>query len=133
SLLLLDYFFFSASPRPPPSSTLFPYTTLFRSLPGPVCPRGPRAPSVSGRRTGCRPAVLSRERDGLCSTILRRPPGSLNEHRRQWPRRENSLPARRGRFSTRQVTARGLVYHKARGLPPSERRGRDRQVNFAKS
>src|SRR5262249_60850648 len=34
------YFFFSSINRPPPRSTLFPYTTLFRSEPNP-------------RRTGC--------------------------------------------------------------------------------
>src|SRR2546430_5936102 len=33
--------------RPPPRSTLFPYTTLFRSP--------PRRPAPAGRRTGCAP------------------------------------------------------------------------------
>src|SRR3712207_7253189 len=44
--------------RRPPRSTLFPYTTLFRSLRGPGSParatiRGDRAYRRSGRRAGC--------------------------------------------------------------------------------
>src|SRR5438552_5571623 len=61
--------------RPPPSSTLFPYTTLFRSVPaaGPARPRrrlaarvGPRgAPGDESRRRGLGPA--GRARGGLRS------------------------------------------------------------------
>src|SRR5574340_1662653 len=36
SLMLLCFFFFFLMIRRPPRSTLFPYTTLFRSGPGPI-------------------------------------------------------------------------------------------------
>src|SRR5690349_23698625 len=59
--------------RPPPTSTLFPYTTLFRSqpLPGPchAAPRGSRYPARCDPRRECRQkppalpdAVLDRKR-----------------------------------------------------------------------
>src|SRR5439155_27051455 len=32
SSFVIFFLFFSSNPRPPPTSTLFPYTTLFRSL-----------------------------------------------------------------------------------------------------
>src|SRR5438477_4226793 len=40
---MLCSFFFFLLVRRPPRSTLFPYTTLFRSQ---VCPRQPRAPKI---------------------------------------------------------------------------------------
>src|SRR2546422_9125836 len=43
--LLLVFFFFFLMIRRPPRSTLFPYTTLFRS---PRLPRAPRGPGVGG-------------------------------------------------------------------------------------
>src|SRR5437660_8738239 len=42
-------FFFFLMIRRPPRSTLFPYTTLFRSLPGPGVGRTDRAPAGAGR------------------------------------------------------------------------------------
>src|SRR5690606_39410158 len=48
----------SSALRPPPSSTLFPYTTLFRSYPpGRPCPRACRGRRASSRRSAgaCRP------------------------------------------------------------------------------
>src|SRR2546426_4408073 len=44
SLLLLHFFFFFLMIRRPPRSTLFPYTTLFRSLLQGAQKRGPRRP-----------------------------------------------------------------------------------------
>src|SRR5207249_9646062 len=40
--------FFSSTRRPPPTSTLFPYTTLFRSCPS-ACPRSGRPGHARGR------------------------------------------------------------------------------------
>src|SRR5437764_10734996 len=51
------YFFFFLMIRPPPRSTLFPYTTLFRS-PMPPIARGNR---VSWRSAGSRPRSRSEE------------------------------------------------------------------------
>src|SRR5207248_11294696 len=50
-------FFFFLLPRRPPRSTLFPYTTLFRSRPH---DRRPLAPGDSGPRRRIRHALLSR-------------------------------------------------------------------------
>src|SRR5207253_11423067 len=41
----LSFSFFSSSLPPPPTSTLFPYTTLFRSLPGETVDATVRFPS----------------------------------------------------------------------------------------
>src|SRR5205807_10019385 len=53
SIHLSLLFFFSNTP-PPPRSTLFPYTTLFRSREGRGGPPGcePRSPGVRGRARG---------------------------------------------------------------------------------
>src|SRR5438270_12283225 len=48
--LIRFFFFFFLMIRRPPRSTLFPYTTLFRSLPPPPG-RLPRPASLSRRRT----------------------------------------------------------------------------------
>src|SRR5258707_3404336 len=67
-------FFFFLMIRRPPRSTLFPYTTLFRSArSAPCCTRGDRAPAL--------PGLAPRER-----------PGSA---------RRKGLPPRRDRKSTR--------------------------------
>src|SRR2546429_5783446 len=53
TLLLLFFYFFFLMIRRPPRSTLFPYTTLFRSLLGRHAQRGDREPSqVHGARRG---------------------------------------------------------------------------------
>src|SRR5438132_6916255 len=44
-----SFFFFFLLIRPPPRSTLFPYTTLFRSPPARRCDRGPRSGSAQHR------------------------------------------------------------------------------------
>src|SRR6266511_5946081 len=57
-------FFFFLMIRRPPRSTLFPYTTLFRS---------PRAPADRGRRGGCarRPARRDRKSTRLNSSHVK--------------------------------------------------------------
>src|SRR2546429_1500778 len=55
TLLLLFFYFFFLMIRRPPRSTLFPYTTLFRSLLCRHAQRGDREPSqVHGARRGRR-------------------------------------------------------------------------------
>src|SRR3712207_7973682 len=56
TLGLIDYIFFFLMIRRPPRSTLFPYTTLFRS------PRTSRARRTRRRRPACSPACRSRLR-----------------------------------------------------------------------
>src|SRR5688500_20123660 len=66
-VLLLIMFFFFFIFRPTPSSTLFPYTTLFRSdRPRPVPPPGRAPPSSSSRW----PAGTDRKSTRLYSSHL---------------------------------------------------------------
>src|SRR6266487_5374672 len=53
SFFILLFFFFFLMIRRPPRSTLFPYTTLFRSLAGPAAPRG-----QAGRDLAAVPALV---------------------------------------------------------------------------
>src|SRR5207248_9126197 len=65
-LALLDsrYSFFFSLIRRPPSSTLFPYTTLFRSSRRPSAPRSSAATSSARRATpASRPATISRSEE----------------------------------------------------------------------
>src|SRR5215213_11492888 len=56
------FFFFFLMIRRPPRSTLFPYTTLFRSRPGPVARRRPARPRCTPRpRRGAHAAPRSEE------------------------------------------------------------------------
>src|SRR5229473_7321518 len=57
--ILAVLFFFFLMIRRPPRSTLFPYTTLFRSPPRTPCHRGPR-PAPAGHRTGFRASPACR-------------------------------------------------------------------------
>src|SRR6476620_12303540 len=50
SLLFFSFFFFFLMIRRPPRSTLFPYTTLFRSAPPSTCARHRHRSTWSGRR-----------------------------------------------------------------------------------
>src|SRR3712207_8441599 len=68
SFLILYFFFLMI--RRPPRSTLFPYTTLFRSSPGAGAPRPPR-PTSSARGRCCAPAA-----DGSGSTASPRRSGA---------------------------------------------------------
>src|SRR6266536_4960276 len=56
--LKLCHFVFFLMIRRPPRSTLFPYTTLFRSRP---VPAGGRTPSGAGRDGPCRASARSEE------------------------------------------------------------------------
>src|SRR5260370_20108312 len=71
--MYLCYIFFFLMIRRPPRSTLFPYTTLFRSLPGGHHRRDPRRAHrrrvVPGRGPDARPAVL--HADGARHRALR--------------------------------------------------------------
>src|SRR5438874_10215558 len=81
-LLFSAFFFFFLLLRLPPSPTLFPYTTLFRS--GPHCPcrlpgrskgppyRGPPAapPSRSSERSEEHTSELQSRRDLVCRLLL---------------------------------------------------------------
>src|SRR5688572_32284840 len=51
---------FSSMIRRPPTSTLFPYTTLFRSHASQSSPAQPRGPGARRRRGPCRPVVVRR-------------------------------------------------------------------------
>src|SRR6266498_2846969 len=105
----LFFFFFFLMIRRPPRSTLFPYTTLFRSrLPAWSVLRHP-----GGRRAGDQPA----DRAGLAApAAVPAPPEGAGGHRRQ--------PAGRGRPGRPVARAgRGAVVHHRRALRARARRG----------
>src|SRR5207237_1499425 len=76
--------------RRPPRSTLFPYTTLFRSRSG----RGPRGPGGSGRppRCRCRPCRRTRSEEHtselqshlnlVCRLLLEKKKNKINIYKR---------------------------------------------------
>src|SRR5436305_10902593 len=64
--------------RPPPRSTLFPYTTLFRSHPSPL---GALGELLVQRRLGTRSRI--------CFALLRQPLGQLAQLRLRVPRRRS--------------------------------------------
>src|SRR5258705_3445851 len=69
-LSLFDIFFFFLMIRRPPRSTLFPYTTLFRSRRGGSrCRCGPRTP---GSRYGAAPRRISRSAPAHRRTLDRK-------------------------------------------------------------
>src|SRR6266496_4761088 len=79
SALILFFFFFFLMIRRPPRSTLFPYTTLFRSSVrgrsrwhGPVRPpgRGSRRSHPPGRRSEEHTSELQSRRDLVCRLLL---------------------------------------------------------------
>src|SRR5690606_41096660 len=88
-------------PRPPPTSTLFPYTTLFRSTRGPWAVRNPAVrfwTSSSGRRSrrwgvaaAAAVAVPAPGRGGTCWARLtdRHLPPRSEEHTSELQSREN--------------------------------------------
>src|SRR3712207_8311495 len=62
--------------RPPPRSTLFPYTTLFRSLPGrrratPPVPSQPWSSRLLARREHAPPRDAEGERERRLAVVLR--------------------------------------------------------------
>src|SRR5271157_5835566 len=98
--LLLFFFFFFLMIRRPPRSTLFPYTTLFRSpTPQSRAPWPHRRPPArrKSRRTAVGPAAIEV-----------RPPSALRLHP---PLRSLRAPCRR------QCPARGLYSDHLRGRP----------------
>src|SRR5258707_3926817 len=54
--------------RRPPRSTLFPYTTLFRSRPAPRCPSPPRRCARSPCRRAASPAAGTAPLGAACSS-----------------------------------------------------------------
>src|SRR2546422_6473034 len=81
-------FFFFLMIRRPPRSTLFPYTTLFRSRPRARAPRdGPRPRSSRGGSRAPCPSFL----------------------RRQWRSLERAPPGRQDRKSTRLNSSHGYI------------------------
>src|ERR1022692_3799669 len=64
----LFFFFFFLMIRRPPRSTLFPYTTLFRSRWG-RCSRGSRLPCVCG--SACRSEEHTSELQSPCNLVCR--------------------------------------------------------------
>src|SRR5690349_24838374 len=75
--LFFSLFFFFLMIRRPPRSTLFPYTTLFRSSPGPTASSAPTAaneschpgsPAVSGLSSNVTPAARDRKSTRLNSS-----------------------------------------------------------------
>src|SRR6266480_5009243 len=121
SVFIFHFFFFFLMIRRPPRSTLFPYTTLFRS------PRSPRPP---GSRNRSSPSRRSRRAGGAASNprgfrlrrARRRPPprGSSRHSLRMRPAsggRREAPESGRDRFfrrATQEVEAPVVVV----GLPP---------------
>src|SRR6266705_4119693 len=71
-LLLFLIFFFFLMIRRPPRSTLFPYTTLFRSpaAGGPARRRGRRTPARGGGRSEEHTSELQSPYDLVCRLLL---------------------------------------------------------------
>src|SRR6266496_5682139 len=76
TLLLLPFFFFLMIRRPP-RSTLFPYTTLFRSRPPRKTPRSPVSPPVWGPRSEEHTSELQSRRDLVCRLLLEKKKNKL--------------------------------------------------------
>src|SRR6266576_3343491 len=112
--MLIFTFFFFLMIRRPPRSTLFPYTTLFRSAPAQNAAAVPGAPDPARgyrrRRSEEHTSELQSRRDLVCRLLLekkkqQREPTLRN--RRYEPRRADPRPARLR--SGRGDTGRGLV------------------------
>src|SRR5215217_4088965 len=95
ALACFFFFFFFLMIRRPPRSTLFPYTTLFRSR-----PRAAGAPLARRRPQGLAPPPLARRRERLLTLLRVRfaPP-----RRARHPLRPAGRPRRRHR---RRLSAR---------------------------
>src|SRR5437762_13105772 len=81
-LALTSTYFFSSLSPPPPRSTLFPYTTLFRSKRGQGSApsvRGRRGPAVAAEPILCRP-FRGRRRGGGARVPDRRQADRSEEH-----------------------------------------------------
>src|SRR6266496_4620039 len=99
-LCFISFFFFLMIRRPP-RSTLFPYTTLFRSCRRRRCPRvlAPRWPAASGPRSEEHTSELQSRRDIVCRLLLekkknhitRRPSICKNSYRPYRLRQKNTF------------------------------------------
>src|SRR2546430_13781137 len=96
---LLYFFFFFLMIRRPPRSTLFPYTTLFRSQ-----QRQGRAVHQRGPRARPRSAAARRERVGVQVHRGRRGPGPVRAGRDQERRRERDRKSTRLNSSHSQIS-----------------------------
>src|SRR5215211_9068588 len=82
----LFLFFFFLMIRRPPRSTLFPYTTLFRSGAGPAVPRPcgrRRAPGTAGTRSEEHTSELQSHSDLVCRLLLEKKKKTLTLIRNQ--------------------------------------------------
>src|SRR5215203_7205773 len=103
-LISLFFFFFFLMIRRPPRSTLFPYTTLFRSLRHPPQRQHPRLPRARGnRRRGAPRGVLR-------GAAPQRPPAPAG----------GILPRRRGPVDPRPPRRAQRRLRPAAPLPPLE-------------
>src|SRR6266542_1267383 len=106
SLILFTFFFFFLMIRRPPRSTLFPYTTLFRSLARGAACRAARPPAGGCARGRPGRSARSGRRGWAGDASLRRPP-------RQGPRRAPPPPAR-----ARPAALPDRRCRRPRGTPP---------------
>src|SRR2546430_17698328 len=77
SLEHLYFFFFFLMIRRPPRSTLFPYTTLFRS-----CPRAGTSWLAQPKPPGEQPTVRTKGSGAAAPPASQRPPGGVPEDRK---------------------------------------------------
>src|SRR3546814_18916039 len=85
-------------PSTTPTDTLFPYTTLFRSLPPHFHPVQPRLPAAEIRGTRCNDAVAiaaeSKRDDGAGARVGVCVESVVGRHRRERPRNDQPVPPR---------------------------------------
>src|SRR5690242_21930069 len=87
-LFCFFFFFFFLMIRRPPRSTLFPYTTLFRSVAGPSPPSAPSPTSCSSRPTATASCWRSEEHTSelqshvnlVCRLLLEKKKNNLSNH-----------------------------------------------------
>src|SRR6266853_3551070 len=91
------FFFFFLMIRRPPRSTLFPYTTLFRS-----CPPRPRAAGARARPARCaRPrseehtSELQSQSNLVCRLLLEKKKKKLNHQHSSTKRKNNKIKNRK--------------------------------------
>src|SRR5206468_9072142 len=130
--------FFYLLTRPPPSSTLFPYTTLFRSI------RLPRQRSATGRihrpnypcrgeiRFGDGEGAVARDEGPTASARFRA--GRPHAHGLPGKRRQAGADVRRGQTRAPAPGAAGRLIRYRGGIPASRReKGRRERLYTAHS
>src|SRR5438034_5118015 len=97
--------------RRPPRSTLFPYTTLFRSSEGAVRSRGPKNPPSRFRWSGGAPR-RDRKSTRLNSshTVISYAVFCLKKKKRNNKRGENEITTVKRRFENRNVIESRIVH-----------------------